>query len=91
MSISVTWHGHATFSLNINGTHIVVDPFFVGNNPAAKTSADVVEADFILQTHGHGDHMPTRWGWPSVPGPPSSLILRFATGLGRRGTTRFTP
>lgn len=57
MSISLTWHGHATFSLNINGTHIVVDPFFAGNNPAAKTAVDAVAADFILQTHGHGDHI----------------------------------
>ena len=57
MSISVTWHGHATFSLNINGTNIIVDPFFAGNNPSAKTSAAAVTADFILQTHGHADHI----------------------------------
>jgi L-ascorbate metabolism protein UlaG (beta-lactamase superfamily) len=57
MSISITWHGHATFSLNINGTHIVVDPFFAGNNPSAQTGVDTVSADFILQTHGHGDHI----------------------------------
>ncbi|MCC6603766.1 MAG: metal-dependent hydrolase [Anaerolineae bacterium] len=57
MSISLTWHGHATFSLNINGTRIVVDPFFAGNNPSAKTPVDAVAADFILQTHGHGDHI----------------------------------
>ena len=57
MSISITWHGHATFSLNINGTHIVVDPFFAGNNPSAQTGVDAVSADFILQTHGHGDHI----------------------------------
>lgn len=57
MSITVTWHGHATFSLDVNGTKIVVDPFFAGNNPVAEVSADEVEADFILQTHGHGDHI----------------------------------
>ncbi len=57
MSISITWHGHATFSLNISGTNVVVDPFFAGNNPSAKTSVDSVNADFILQTHGHGDHI----------------------------------
>jgi len=57
MSISLTWHGHATFSLNINGTRIVVDPFFASNNPSAKTPVDAVAADFILQTHGHGDHI----------------------------------
>lgn len=57
MSISITWHGHATFSLDINGTKVVVDPFFAGNNPAAKTAVDDVGAEFILQTHGHADHI----------------------------------
>lgn len=56
MSIKITWHGHSTFTLDINGTKVVVDPFFAGNNPAAKTKAADVEAQFILQTHGHPDH-----------------------------------
>lgn len=57
MSITITWHGHGTFSMTIGGTAVVVDPFFAGNNPAAKTRADAINADFILQTHGHGDHI----------------------------------
>jgi L-ascorbate metabolism protein UlaG (beta-lactamase superfamily) len=57
MSISITWHGHATFTLDINGVKIVVDPFFAGNNPAAKTAVSQISADYILQTHGHGDHI----------------------------------
>ncbi len=57
MTVSITWHGHATFSLDIAGTKIVVDPFFAGNNPAAKTAVADVAADYILQTHGHGDHI----------------------------------
>lgn len=57
MSISITWHGHATFTLDIDGSKVIVDPFFAGNNPVAKTSATDVAADFILQTHGHADHI----------------------------------
>lgn len=57
MSITITWHGHATFSIDMNGTNVVVDPFFAGNNPAAKTAVDAVAADFVLQTHGHPDHI----------------------------------
>jgi L-ascorbate metabolism protein UlaG (beta-lactamase superfamily) len=56
MTVSVTWHGHATLSLDINGQKVLVDPFFSGN-PAAKITADNVEADYILLTHAHGDHV----------------------------------
>jgi L-ascorbate metabolism protein UlaG (beta-lactamase superfamily) len=53
----LTWHGHATFSLETDdGTHLVVDPFF-GDNPACDLSVDQVEADYILVSHGHYDHI----------------------------------
>ncbi len=57
MAITITWHGHATYALDIDGIPVVVDPFFSPNNPAAKVTADEVAASFILQTHGHGDHI----------------------------------
>jgi L-ascorbate metabolism protein UlaG (beta-lactamase superfamily) len=57
MTITITWHGHATFSLRLGETAVVVDPFFAPNNPAAQTRAADVAAHFILQTHGHGDHI----------------------------------
>lgn len=57
MTITITWHGHATFSLDILGSKVVVDPFLAGNNPKALTAAADLPADFILQTHGHGDHI----------------------------------
>jgi L-ascorbate metabolism protein UlaG (beta-lactamase superfamily) len=57
VTIKVTWHGHATFSLDFDGTKVVVDPFFSVNNPSALRSADEVAADYILQTHGHADHI----------------------------------
>lgn len=56
MTVSVTWHGHATFTIDVNGTKIVVDPYF-DDNPSAKIKAADVEADVILLTHGHGDHV----------------------------------
>ncbi len=56
MSVKLTWYGHATLGLEVDGYKLLVDPFFTGN-PAASTTADAVEADFILVSHGHGDHI----------------------------------
>lgn len=51
-----TWFGHATLGLETCGFKLLIDPFFRGN-PAASITADQVEADFILVSHGHADHV----------------------------------
>lgn len=56
MSLTLTWYGHATLGLKIGDYDVLVDPFFSGN-PAASTTADKVRAQFILVSHGHGDHV----------------------------------
>ena len=56
MALKFTWYGHATLGLEMDGYKILVDPFFSGN-PAASEKASNVAADFILVTHGHGDHL----------------------------------
>jgi L-ascorbate metabolism protein UlaG (beta-lactamase superfamily) len=56
MTNKFTWYGHATLGLETNGFHILVDPFFEGN-PATSVKADRIAADFILISHGHGDHV----------------------------------
>jgi L-ascorbate metabolism protein UlaG (beta-lactamase superfamily) len=53
----VTWHGHATCTLETDqGVRLVIDPFF-GDNPSFDGTVDDVErADYILVSHGHFDH-----------------------------------
>lgn len=56
MAIKYTFVGHATHIFDIGGKRIVVDPFFT-SNPFTETPADSVEADYILISHGHFDHI----------------------------------
>ena len=53
---TLTWYGHATLGLKTSDSQLIIDPFFSGN-PAASTTADNVDADYILISHGHGDHI----------------------------------
>lgn len=50
-----TWHGHATCALTVGDIKVVIDPFFTGN-PSTSLTVDELAADFILVSHGHGDH-----------------------------------
>jgi L-ascorbate metabolism protein UlaG (beta-lactamase superfamily) len=50
------WIGHGTHFLEIGGTKILVDPFFT-HNPCTKITPESVAADYILVSHGHGDHI----------------------------------
>jgi L-ascorbate metabolism protein UlaG (beta-lactamase superfamily) len=56
MSTKVIWYGHATLGLETGGYKILIDPFFSGN-PATTVSPEKVEADYILVSHGHDDHI----------------------------------
>jgi L-ascorbate metabolism protein UlaG (beta-lactamase superfamily) len=56
MTSTLTWLGHAAFQLKTGKYQILVDPFLKGN-PAASQKPDEIEADYILITHGHGDHL----------------------------------
>src|SRR3954462_4582733 len=53
--MNIRFLGHAAFTLEADGTTVLIDPFLTGN-PKAAASADEVEADAILLTHGHPDH-----------------------------------
>lgn len=56
MSTKVTWLGHGTFWMEVDEHTILIDPFLT-DNPAASTDADSLSPDFILISHGHGDHV----------------------------------
>lgn len=54
--LRLTWYGHAAWDVDINGTHVLIDPFLAGN-PVATVTAETVPADYIVVTHGHSDHL----------------------------------
>lgn len=55
--MKITFLGHASLSIVIEDVTILVDPFVSGNQKAAHIDINTLEADFILVTHAHQDHI----------------------------------
>ena len=56
MPVQVTFLGHSGFLIR-NAEHtLVIDPFLTGN-PTATHKAEDIACDYVILTHGHGDHV----------------------------------
>jgi len=54
--VKVKFLGHSCFEVYDENHRLIIDPFLTGN-PLAGGEAKDVKADFVLVTHGHGDHI----------------------------------
>lgn len=55
--MKITFYGHATFGVEINGKHLLFDPFISPNEKAKNVNINEIPADYILISHGHADHV----------------------------------
>ncbi len=84
MSVKLTWYGHAALGLEIGGRHVLVDPF-LSDNPAADADPERVEAEFILISHGHNDHLGDTESIAKRTGATVITNFEISNWLGRRG------
>jgi L-ascorbate metabolism protein UlaG (beta-lactamase superfamily) len=55
--MKITFYGHASLGIEVGGKHLIVDPYISANPKASHIDINTLHADYILVTHGHGDHV----------------------------------
>jgi L-ascorbate metabolism protein UlaG (beta-lactamase superfamily) len=55
--MNITYYGHSCFGVEVNGKHLLFDPFISPNELANTIDVNTVKADYILISHAHQDHI----------------------------------
>ena len=87
--MKLTWYGHGTWLIETGDHRIVLDPFF-DDNPAATVAAADVEADFILISHGHFDHVADAAAIANRTGATLIAIYEIAEWFGKNHSVEKT-
>jgi L-ascorbate metabolism protein UlaG (beta-lactamase superfamily) len=84
MAVDVRFLGQACFEIKSGDTTVLTDPFLTGN-PLAAASADEVNPDVILLTHGHADHLGDTVDIAKRTGATVVAIVELAAEIGDAG------
>lgn len=55
--MKLSFYGHACFGVEVNGKHILFDPYISPNKLAKDVDIKSIPCDYMLITHGHEDHV----------------------------------
>ncbi len=81
---TITFLGHASLAIRTGNHSLLIDPFLTGN-PAASVSAEELPADFIVLSHGHGDHVGDALAIAKRTGATIIATYEIATWCERHG------
>lgn len=89
--MKVTYYGHACFSVAVNQRTLLFDPFITPNELARKIDVSQVAADYILISHGHGDHVADAAAIAKRTGATIISNFEIVTWFGNQGIEKTHP
>jgi L-ascorbate metabolism protein UlaG (beta-lactamase superfamily) len=80
-----TFYGHAAFQIETGGKTLLFDPFISPNELAKNIDVNSLKPDYILLSHGHGDHVADLFTIHKNSGAKVICIAEIAGWLGGKG------
>jgi len=72
--LTLTFHGHACFTLEADGRRVIIDPFLTGNPATDIPLARLPKIDAVLLSHGHGAVIPMHYNtWDVIKADPEQF------------------
>ncbi|MEM6299400.1 MAG: metal-dependent hydrolase [Bacteroidota bacterium] len=89
--MKVTFYGHACFSIETKGKHLLFDPFITPNELAKDIKVDELPADYIFLSHGHEDHVADAVSIAKRTGALVVAPYEVAMWMGQQGVSKVHP
>ena len=89
--MNITYYGHSCFGVEINGKHLLFDPFISPNELAKNVNVNLVKADYILISHGHEDHIADAVTIAKRTGAKVICAWEINVWLGKQGVEHIHP
>jgi len=89
--MTITYYGHSCFAIDHNDHRILFDPFISPNPLAEDIDIEKIEADFILITHGHFDHIADAVAIAKRTGAKVVTNFEIYQWLGKQGVENVHP
>ena len=86
-----TYFGHSCFLVETSGCRLLFDPFITPNPLAAAIDIKSIEADVILISHGHFDHVADAVALANQTGAQVIANWEIADWLGKQGVKNTLP
>jgi L-ascorbate metabolism protein UlaG (beta-lactamase superfamily) len=89
MTTELTWLGHASWQIKSNGVSVLLDPF-LDSSPTATVRSAGIDAQYVLVSHGHFDHVADVPAIAQRTGATVVAIYEVAEWLSRQGVQNTT-
>src|SRR5258707_2114542 len=89
--MKIAYYGHSSFAAEINGKHLLFDPFITQNPLAEAVDIKKIKADYIFVSHAHFDHITDAAAIADQTGATVVSNFEVISWLGKNGVENTRP